>query len=242
MREQLKLLEALQAIDLRLQEFEGELSALPTKLQAMKEDVRRVETLLEQDKARLAEAEAYNTELADAVARDRDQLNKTKVKLAAVRTSKEYMAIQREFESGRKLTSDREDEIAKLELALKETQTGVGDKEGQLAELQSHVSAEARETEARLVELEAQAKELRIERDKHCAVVPKPLFRKYDRIRRLRNGTAVVAAENGVCTGCRMHLPPQLYNILQRGETIEQCPNCQRIVYFEAPPPSEDEA
>jgi predicted nucleic acid-binding Zn-ribbon protein len=30
-----------------------------------------------------------------------------------------------------------------------------------------------------------------------------------------------------------MQLPPQLFNILQRGSTIEHCPSCQRIVYFE---------
>ena len=30
-----------------------------------------------------------------------------------------------------------------------------------------------------------------------------------------------------------MRLPPQLYNILQVGDRIEQCPSCQRIILWE---------
>ncbi|MBW2734063.1 MAG: hypothetical protein JRH20_16875, partial [Deltaproteobacteria bacterium] len=48
----------------------------------------------------------------------------------------------------------------------------------------------------------------------------------------LRGGIGVVRAAEGACSGCHMRLPPQLYNILQRNETIEQCPNCQRIIYY----------
>ena len=30
-----------------------------------------------------------------------------------------------------------------------------------------------------------------------------------------------------------MKLPPQLYNILQRADTIEQCPSCSRLMVWE---------
>ena len=30
---------------------------------------------------------------------------------------------------------------------------------------------------------------------------------------------------------CNIGLPPQLYNIIIRGETIESCPSCQRLIY-----------
>ena len=30
-----------------------------------------------------------------------------------------------------------------------------------------------------------------------------------------------------------MNIPPQLYNILQRGQTVETCPSCHRIIYWE---------
>jgi uncharacterized protein len=30
-----------------------------------------------------------------------------------------------------------------------------------------------------------------------------------------------------------MNIPPQLYIIIQRGQTIETCPSCHRIIYWE---------
>ncbi|PID38724.1 MAG: hypothetical protein CSA65_02650 [Proteobacteria bacterium] len=240
MREQLKLLEDLQRIDLQLQESEQALADLPSKLQSMKDDVQRIEAILGEEREQLQETQAYKSELEDAQAHDRDLLAKTKSKLASIRTSKEYMATQREFETNRKLTSDREDEIAKLDQAIKEKEAVISEKEQQLEELRSHVADEAKETENRLVEIESTAKGQRSVRQQKAEAIQKGLLRKYDRIRRVRQGTAVVPATDGVCTGCRMQLPPQLYNILQRQESIEQCPNCQRIVFYEAPP--EDEA
>jgi hypothetical protein len=44
---------------------------------------------------------------------------------------------------------------------------------------------------------------------------------------------AVVSVRNGTCQGCNMNIPPQLYNVLQRGQTIETCPSCHRIIYWE---------
>jgi len=63
--------------------------------------------------------------------------------------------------------------------------------------------------------------------------VPAGLLRRYDSIREKRLGVGLVPAAEGGCSGCNMKLPPQLYNILQRADTIEQCPSCQRIVFWE---------
>jgi predicted nucleic acid-binding Zn-ribbon protein len=206
----------------------------------MKDDVQRIEAILGEEREQLQETQAYKSELEDAQAHDRDLLAKTKSKLASIRTSKEYMATQREFETNRKLTSDREDEISKLDVAIKEKEAVIAEKEQQLDELRSHVADEAKETEGRLVDIEATAKGQRAVREQKSEAIQKGLLRKYDRIRRVRQGTAVVPATDGVCTGCRMQLPPQLYNILQRQESIEQCPNCQRIVFY-VPEAGEDE-
>ena len=49
-----------------------------------------------------------------------------------------------------------------------------------------------------------------------------------------RAGVAVALAKVGTCQGCRMRLPPQLYNEIQKHLQIHFCPNCQRILYYEA--------
>jgi predicted nucleic acid-binding Zn-ribbon protein len=45
-----------------------------------------------------------------------------------------------------------------------------------------------------------------------------------------KRGNAVAEITSGVCRGCHISLPPQLYNQILRAERVFQCPNCQRIL------------
>ena len=59
------------------------------------------------------------------------------------------------------------------------------------------------------------------------------LFRsKYSAIR-MKRGLALVPVKNGTCQGCNMNIPPQLFNMIQRGDSIELCGNCNRIIYWD---------
>jgi predicted nucleic acid-binding Zn-ribbon protein len=66
----------------------------------------------------------------------------------------------------------------------------------------------------------------------HAAKAVRPdVLKKYSAIH-MKKGLAVVAVVSGTCSGCRMRIPPQLFNILQRGNSIELCPTCNRIIYW----------
>ncbi|MBK8480398.1 MAG: hypothetical protein IPL40_04365 [Proteobacteria bacterium] len=232
MREELKLLEELQGVDLELQETDKALQALPLRLQELKHDVESVDALLVRERKQLEDVQRYRGELEQSLQRDQDQLNKTKAKLTQVKTSREYMAVQREFESSRRLINERELELAKLTGAIDQTQESVLRHEQELEGLRTHFGEEEQATATQMAALEQQVAGRRGERAALATRVSKTVVRKYEQIRRQRGGLGLAAAREGVCGGCRMHLPPQLYNILQRAETLEQCPNCQRIVYF----------
>ena len=115
---------------------------------------------------------------------------------------------------------------------MEQFQSSIRTHEEEIAALKGHVSDEERETAARLDELEVTRQQRKAERDKLAGAVRKDVLAQYEAIRR-RRGAAVVPARHGVCTGCNMHLPPQLYNILQVGTTMEHCPSCHRIIYFD---------
>ncbi len=232
MREQLKLLEELQRLDAKLHETEDALSSLPARVKSLKSDVSRVEALLEGERHQLAEARRLREELEAAIKSEQEQLNKSKVKLTQVRTSKEYMASQRELEAARKSSGEREEEVLKLHGAMEQFQASIKTHEEEIAALKAHVADEERETAARMEELEVTRRQQKADRDKMAGSVRKDVLSQYEAIRR-RRGMAVVPARHGVCTGCNMHLPPQLYNILQGGGTMEHCPSCHRIIYFD---------
>jgi len=63
--------------------------------------------------------------------------------------------------------------------------------------------------------------------------LPEYIFKKYEMIKGLNNGLAVVSVWKEVCNGCHMNIPPQLYNDLQRSIELLSCPHCSRIMYWD---------
>ena len=63
---------------------------------------------------------------------------------------------------------------------------------------------------------------------------------KFERIIQ-RNSEGIVSVKNGVCSGCHMILPAQFANIVREGESINFCPYCSRILYYEEVPETEQE-
>ena len=232
MRDQLKRLEELQAHDAKIQELESSLKAIPAKLAATQNDLSRVEGLLNSERASLGDTEKYYGEQKGLLTDDEIQVAGAKHKLAQAKNSKEYMAAQREIEQRREGLTTREGEIAKLVEAVDAKKKLLADKAGDVEALKASIAKDVEAAKARMAEIEAQIAAQRAERDKLAAQVKPEVLKRYGNIR-MRRGLAVVSVRNGTCQGCNMNIPPQLFIVIQRGLTIETCPSCHRIIYWE---------
>ncbi len=56
-------------------------------------------------------------------------------------------------------------------------------------------------------------------------------LRKYDQLRRSRQGRAVARVQGGTCLGCRIALPSTLFQRARSGMALVFCSNCERILY-----------
>ncbi len=231
MKHQLQLLEELQRHDAKLQEVETALKTLPEKLQLVKNDLAKFEALLARERASLAETEKFRRDLEGQLKADEGNIARAKSKLTQVKTSKDYMAAQREIENTRKTVSDREEEVLKLIDAIEATKKTIAGHEKDVAELRAHVAAEEKSTETKLAEVRTRTAGEREARDAVAAKVRPDILKRYSSIR-MRRGLAVVPVLKGVCQGCHMSIPPQLFNLLQRGTTVKTCPACNRIIYW----------
>ena len=50
--------------------------------------------------------------------------------------------------------------------------------------------------------------------------------------RRARRGRAVAHTTDGTCSVCHVALPPMLFQVLRRERKLDQCPHCNRIIYY----------
>jgi predicted nucleic acid-binding Zn-ribbon protein len=232
LRDQLRKLEELQGHDARIQELENSLKGIPVKLAATQNDLSRVENMLATERQALAETERYYAEQKGLLVDDEQQVAGAKHKLSQAKNSKEYMAAQREIEQRREGLVAREAEIAKLVEAVDAKKKLLAERAGDVQALRDSIEKDGEAARGRMAELQAKIDELRAERDKLATGVKADVLKRYSTIR-MRRGLAVVSVRGGTCQGCNMNIPPQLYNVLQRGLSIETCPSCHRIIYWE---------
>jgi predicted nucleic acid-binding Zn-ribbon protein len=232
LKEQLSLLIELQVHDAKIQELEGTLKAFPAKFDAMQTDVRRVEQLLERERMQLTETESWRKK-QESEARDQEEaLIKARQRSQMVKNVKEHMASERDLETNRKNTQSREEEVARLGGAVESARTALTQHEADLETMKQHVAGEVEAAKSKMNEIEMQIATLKAEREVAAQRVDAPSLKRYSTIR-MRRGMALAPVKGGTCQGCHMNIPPQLYNTLQRGITLETCPNCNRIIYWD---------
>ena len=245
MRDQLKRLEELQRFDAQIQELTNALKAIPAKLEASQSDFVRVETLLENERTQLAESQRYYADQKNQLQSDESTASGAKHKLSLAKNSKEYVAAQREMETTRDSVQTREQEIAKLIEAVQVKEKLLADRAAELEILRKSIDKDAEVARKKMAEIEGKIAGIKVDRYKIALGIRPDVLKRYGAIR-MRRGLAVTTVRNGTCQGCNMNVPPQLYNVLQRGTSIETCPYCHRIVYWEDlmktdpdnPPPS----
>ena len=231
MRDQLKLLEELQRHDAQIQELDLARKAIPLKVEQLRVDLTRLEDMLVAKRKELGEIEQWRSDRESSMKAEEQQLVRAKAKVGLVKTSKEYMASQRELESTRKMAAETEGKLLTVLEESDKTRKLIAEREAAVEKLRAHVIGEEAEAKARIESIAGEIAKLKVGRDAAAKAVRPDVLKKYNHIL-MRRGIAVAAVRNGTCSGCNMNIPPQLFNTLQRGNSIELCPNCNRIIYW----------
>jgi predicted nucleic acid-binding Zn-ribbon protein len=232
--EQIAPLVKLQKIDIESGKLKVFLMDVPKRLstidQSLEEYVRRVEdqeAIIKElnKKFRTYEADAQMTHT---------KIEKSQTKLHAVKTNKEYQSSLKEIEDLEVIKLKIEDEmlecleqIENAENELKEQKKHHSQIVDQTKHEKDDINRNAEQREKKLAELEA-------DRNAICAELDPRLLEMFDRVKATQaDGVAIVEVKGAVCQGCNLNIPPQLFNELQRGDSLKNCPNCERIIYWE---------
>ncbi len=230
MLEQLAALAKIAEIDAEALRTETELKEIPERTAELDNDVRRLGELLAAERNELQEADGLLAAQEEELQNQTQALARSKAKSARARNMREADAVERELEVIRRSMKDREEERQTLRAAI-EKRRGSMDKHGkELAELQSFADAEKAKAEARMKELGAVRDQVMAGRRELAAKLPADVLRRYEMIREKRSAGAV-PIRNGICGGCNTSLRPNQNVAVLRGDTFEQCPRCQRLLF-----------
>ncbi len=233
MRQQLLDLNEIQKIDLEIREIEEGSKLFSDRLQKLESGVgvvrSEVQSLTEQREANAREIKTLEgTVQAEAL-----KIRKWEARLNEIRNQREYLALSREVEGSKRANRDFEEKILELMTAREEIEKRLDGLQDQLAEEEVDCESERSRVEREMRDAEQRVTSQTERRNVLVPEIPKALLKKYDTIRRKRFGQGFVLVVGGCCQGCNIRLPPQLFNTLQRGDTIEQCPSCQRIIFWD---------
>ena len=228
---QIENLENLAALDVELKELRDAVKQERQGLDAKRSTLASLEERLARSQKNSGDMDKLRSDLMGEVRQMSIQVERSREKLSRCRTEREANAAQREIEELRKLYRDREIEVEKLDGFLEQARVDMLQITGERDALLADLAAVEGDTVGRLAQGDAAVAEKEAIRAGLVANVPPVLYRRYEMIRG-RRGTAISYTTDGTCSACHMRLPPMLFQGLTRENKFEQCPSCNRILYY----------
>lgn len=229
MRAQLEALEKLAGADLAQRQIDIELGDLQHRTETLRADVERLRELLERERQLAAEAEkARLTHLGEleAIA---DKTARSKKRSDSARNNREAEATQRELEVLRREKEERTAEMTRQAELATQMRASIEKHEQDVAGLGDVLREEETVASRRREELLGRRRSAEEERRSLAQHVRADLLRTYSLVASKR-GSGVAECHGGICRGCNMSLPPQLFNQIITVDKVYQCPSCQRIL------------
>lgn len=221
----------LQRIDMQRSDLEKELAALPKHIATIEKQLEAGFRKLESDRALLAANQKDRRSQDSDIQTHQQKISKLRDQMMSAKTNEQYRAFQHEIAFCEESISKCEDRILVLMEQTEALEANVKTAEAELAKQKTAVEAEKADARKRAAADMAKLKELAAQRAEVQKEVPAAIYSAYERIRK-RTATAVAEAAAGRCSACQLELRPQLMQDVRRGDSINYCENCRRILYY----------
>ncbi len=226
----MRKLYALQKVDLKLDELEELKGDLPSAVEDLEEKIAALESQVKEQEDTIKSSKIQRDKYDIDVAAFREKLERYKAQQFQVRTNKQYDALTREIDGAERtiVKLDREMDI------LADTSRLAREKVESLQGTSDEVREALRDRQRELDEVskanEEEELELNHEREKIVTRLERNDLAMYERIRKAKDGTAVVAVKRNACGGCYNFVPAQRILELRRNNRIFTCEHCGRIL------------
>jgi predicted nucleic acid-binding Zn-ribbon protein len=225
----------LQRIDSELMLIKRLLDRMPDKQAALEEDLLSFKTKIDDAENEFEALQKQYRVLEMEVKNSSGFVEKSRAKLNAAKTNKEYQSCLKEIEDIERKVSLLEDQMLEIMEKSENHEQFVRDQK-----LEYERFADQVKTDLEGIERDRQAHrdrlgELEKERAETAQHLESHTLERYTQIRDQQpDGAAVAQVISAVCQGCYLNIPPQMYNELQRFDSLKFCPFCNRIIYWKS--------
>ena len=233
MNEEIVQLTLLQEIDHEIDGIDSEINeeqtALDQKSVELADREATIETLQLKIETLEKERRTLEVEVADEMAHVKDRQSK----MMQVQTGREQTALLKEIEDGKKGVKEKETKMVAIMEEVEELTAEIEENKNLFKGETEILLEETGKVKKAIESIKRRRKKQEKKRIAQAKKLKAPILKKYDNLRKHRNGLGVVNVLAGVCQGCFMAIPPQQYNLLLRADKHFDCPTCQRIMYHQ---------
>jgi predicted nucleic acid-binding Zn-ribbon protein len=235
LRAQIEILASLQNVDREIKEKKGIKQGLLGELQTKEKEIQAKKQEIAALAAIIAEKEKLRLEKDRVLQEESKKAMDKRLRMNRIKNIKELQALQREIEQIRQSNSELEEEIIRMMEETEGINSEIKTKEEDLAMLQEEWKQKQEQLEMQISGIDQAVTEASTRRQSIAAQIAGDLISRYELIFSRRGGMAVVEVAGGICQGCYMNIPPQLWNEIIKSEKVNLCPSCQRILYYKPP-------
>lgn len=232
----------LQRLDTAIADGKRLVAVGPERRQAADARLSAAQQALEGAKHRHKEGQDAKRALEKDAALYQGRLSKYKDQLSAVKTNREYTAMQHEIATAETELRAVEDKELEIMMAADGLTAEIAAAEAALAAKQKEVAAERAAIDAEVAAAQAALAGLLAERDAVVKQIEPRVLATFQAVALKRKGIGISYTSDGLCALCHVRLRPQVYQEIRLNASIIQCDTCNRIVYYVPPPTPEEVA
>ncbi|MBI2350115.1 MAG: hypothetical protein HYV00_01285 [Deltaproteobacteria bacterium] len=239
MREQIEILASLQNVDREIREKSGVKVVLLAEIQKKEEEIQAKRADIALLRSEWSEKDKQRQEKEQLLQEESNKATEKRMRMNRIKNIKELQALQREIDQIKLGNSQLEEELIKLLEEAESYASALRAKEEEMKQLETAWREKQGEIEAQVAGIERAVAEASALRQAIATQLNRELIERYELIFSRRGGMAVVTVSGGICQGCYMNIPPQLWNEIIRSEKVILCPSCHRILYSKPTVPND---
>lgn len=237
MQKVLQSLLELQGVDIRLNDVQARLAALPKKTAEIDARVAAAKGEVERSKAAqvatLKDRKKYELD----VEQWKEKVRKYKDQTSQIKTNEAYKALQHEVQMAEAEIAKAEDRLLEQMVSSEEYDRRIKASEKSLKEVEELVRGERAKLNAEKSAADQELAQLNAERARVVAQIPEEMLDHYQRISKRHGGISLAEVRDEKCTACGMRVRPHVFQEMRRAASTEMfhCETCTRILYYIEP-------
>lgn len=217
-------------MDLSYDELQEQKGDLPQVVEELTQTLDAKKKLKKELEKTAKEALAKRDETDVEILRLKEAIEKYKNQQFQVKTNKQYDALAREIDYSQEQITKLQKEIDVLEGKATVAKEDAEKLVPEIDALEKELKEKEKELAAINKEHADEELKLKNQREKLVAKITKSDYKMYERIRKARDGKAVVIVTRNSCAGCYNRVPPQKVLELRKNNAIITCERCGRIL------------